>query len=488
VPHIRSMGPAFPALAMLLAITACGDRNRVIAPPPDRFAEAALPPPPVLAPSLVDAPIRLDLDTALAVLDSLLPTRFGSLNRRIRIAGNSRESFAFSVRRERFRATFRSDAVLLSTVLHYAGRGWYNPPLAPEVTGSCGTDPPMPRARIAVRLRPELTPDWTLRLHPQLVGLAPVSLAARDRCEVTFLRLDVTRHVLSAARDALVDQLATLDRRVAALDVRGVFADVWREMQHPIRLADSVWLVLDPTGVRAGRLQGSPREVGTTVGIEAHPRIETGARPMAGTTPLPSLGSAGPTQGLNLLVRGRFDYSIASRLLEHELAGVTVDVPGGSVIIKQVRLVGIGGGRIALGLEFRGSAEGRIYFVGRPAYDRATERIGMPDLEIDASTSGLLVRGLAWLRADELRDELRARATFRASDVLSDLTQLAMDGLNRELTPGVRLRAELTGSELLRIDPRLEGLYLEAQVTGSASLALSTSAFLDRPASAPGRD
>ncbi len=485
MPQVRSMGPAFPALAMLLAIVACGERNRVIAPPPDRFAEAALPPPPALAPSVVDAPIRLDLDTALAILDSLLPTRFGSLNRRIRIAANSRESFAFSVRRERFRATFRSDAVLLSTVLHYAGRGWYDPPLAPEMTGSCGTDPPMPRARIAVRLRPEITPDWALRLHPQLAGLAPVSRAARDRCEVTFLHLDVTRHVLAAARDALVDQLAALDRRVAGLDVRGVFADVWREMQHPIRLTDSVWLVLDPAGVRAGRLRGSTHDVGTTVGIVARPRIETGPRPTPGTTPLPALEPVGPTQGLSLLVHGRFDYSVASRLLDRELAGTTVDVPGGSVIVEQVRLFGIGGGRIALGLEFRGSAQGRIYFVGRPAYDRATDRITMPDLEIDASSSGLLIRGLAWLRADELRDELRAKATFSADEVLSGLTRLAMDGMNRELTRGVRLRAELTGAELLRIEPRLDGLYLEARAMGSAGLALSASAFQDRSPSTP---
>lgn len=461
-------------------------RDRVIAPPPERFAETALAPPPVLAPSAVDAPIRLDLALALAVLDSALPERFGDLDRRIRVPGSPRASFAFQVHRERFRAAFRPDAVVLSTVIHYAGRGWYDAPVAPEVTGSCGTDPPRPRARIAVRLRPELGRDWTLRTHARLDRLEPVTGSERDRCEVTFLHIDVTRNVLAAAREALEQQMPVLDRRVGELDVRGTFARIWAEMQQPIRLADSVWLVLDPTAVRAGRLIGSRTSVGTRVGIVARPRIETGPRPAPGTRPLPPLEPAGPLQGLNLLVRGRFDYSIASDLLNRELAGDTVETPGGAVVLEQVRLFGIGGGRIALGLDFRGRASGRIYFVGTPTHDPATDRIAMPDLDFDASSSGLLVRGLAWLRADELRNLLRTNATLDAGAILSQLTRLAMDGMNRELTRGVRLHARLTRTELLRIDPRRDGLYLEARATGNASLELSGDLFGGGPPSATG--
>ncbi|MGE3617378.1 MAG: DUF4403 family protein, partial [Gemmatimonadales bacterium] len=178
-----------------------------------------------------------------------------------------------------------------------------------------------------------------------------------------------------------------------------------------------------------------------------------------------------------LLVEGRLDYDLLGAELTEQLAGTAVEVPGGSVEIRELGVYPIGGGRLALGVRFAGTARGQLYFVGTPRYDSATATVVVPDLDYDASTAPLLVQGLAWLKADEFRDFLRARAAFPASNVVERLSDLAVKGMNRELVPGVFLDASLDRTAILRLLPRAEGLVLQGHATGNAVLHVTDGFF-----------
>jgi hypothetical protein len=54
---------------------------------------------------------------------------------------------------------------------------------------------------------------------------------------------------------------------------------------------------------------------------------------------------------------------------------------------------------------------------------------------------------------------------------------MAVRGMNRELTPGVRLHAALDRMDIVRIEPRLDALFVVARAQGSASLELSRELF-----------
>src|SRR5262249_44911646 len=152
-------------------------------------------------------------------------------------------------------------------------------------------------------------------------------------------------------------------------------------------------------------------------------------------TPLPPLDTATSSTGLNLLLQGRFDYPTISAYLTGALRGKEIRPPGGVITIEEVGAFGIGRGRLALGVRFAGTASGQVYFVGKPVYDSTTGRITVPDLDYDASTAGLLIKGLAWLNDNDIKNFLRAKATFPSSDALERLTTLAAKGMNRELAP-----------------------------------------------------
>lgn len=451
----------------------------MLAPPPERLRAAPVEPPPALPPTVVNMPLLIDLNTAAAVMETELPRRLGNIDRRISIPGKKRSAFAYEITRSPFAIKVQGDTFQIAATIRYQGRGWYDPPIGPDVSGSCGAEGKEPRARVAISIRPEITRDWQLVAQPKLSYLGPLTKTERDQCEVTFLKIDVTGKVLDAARAALRAQLPKLAAKLKTMDVKGEVEKIWNEIQKPIRLSDSVWLMLRPEGVRLGQLSGTREMLGGTLGIVARPKIETGPKPSVVPIPLPALDQPSGETGLNLLTEGRFDYLLISSNLSKALAGKTINVPGGTIEIKEVGVYGIGGGRLALGVRFGGTSSGQIYFVGTPKYEDSTGRIDVPDLDYDASTTPLLVKSLAWLKADQIRDFLRAKATFPSAETMERLSTLAATGMNRELVPGVFLSTSLNKTQILRLLPRIDALYLQAHATGQSALYV-TDAFFAR--------
>jgi hypothetical protein len=455
----------------------CKAESDVLAPPPDRLRSAPIERPPALPPTVVDMPLLIDLTTAVDLMEQALPRRLGNIDQRIKVPGKKRAAFAYGISRSPFEINVKGDTFQIAATIRYQGRGWYNPPIGPEVGGSCGSGGKEPRARVVISTRPEINRDWQLVAQPKLSYLGPLTKTERDQCEVTFLKIDVTGRVLDAARGAIRGQFPKLAQRLKALDVRSEVEKVWNEIQQPIRLADSVWLMLRPEGVRLGRLSGSREMLGGTIGIQARPKIETGAKPAVALVPLPALDPAGEDTGLNLLTEGRFDYVLIGANLTKAVAGKTIKVPGGTIGIKEIGAYGIGGGRLALGVRFGGTSSGQIYFVGTPQYEDSTGRIVVPDLDYDAATTPLLVKSLAWLKADQIRDFLRAKAAFPSAEAMERLSSLAATGMNRELVPGVFLSTTLNRTEIVRLLPRVDALYLQAHATGNAALHVTDGFF-----------
>ena len=89
-----------------------------------------------------------------------------------------------------------------------------------------------------------------------------------------------------------------------------------------------------------------------------------------------------------------------------------VERAGQVLQVKDVRLFGIGGGKLALELTFGGDVTGHIYFVGTPRYDAGTNELFVPDLDDDVGSKNTLVSGVEWVKHDEIRDFFRNNARW----------------------------------------------------------------------------
>jgi hypothetical protein len=164
-----------------------------------------------LAPSVVTAPVVFDLTEAIALLDSLVPVAFGDLDTRLRFASRPRVSAAFTAQRTPFRVVVDDGDLVLETIVTYEGRGWYKPPLLPELSAGCGSgDAPKPRVRVRIRSVPDVRRDWRLATRTRIT-MAPVSFEPRDECRVTTFRIDVTEKLVEGVQGILQPLRESLD-------------------------------------------------------------------------------------------------------------------------------------------------------------------------------------------------------------------------------------------------------------------------------------
>ena len=465
---------ARPMLAMLVVLAACGDPVTIdVAPPVARGGATAvtLPPPPV---SVVDAPIALDLRIALGALEQAVPRQFGDLDRQIRHPRNPRQRFAFEARREPFDVALDGDRLAISTVVAYAGRGWYDPPLLPAVSASCGTGDQRPRVRARVETQLDMTPDWRLRTKTRLTSLAPYSDTERDACRVTAFQIDVTDRVLDGVRGLLRRQLPRLDRELGAWDVRSRLARWYGVLGRPIRVTDSLWLLLRPGAIRYGGLALDDTALVADVRLFATPQLVSGAAPELPMPPLPRFDTAQSDVGdsARILLEARIDYATASGLLRDALVGRTFSRWQRRVRIDDVRLVPVGDGRVAFGVRFSGAARGEGWLLGTPALDETTGVLTIPDLDFDVATGDVLVRGLAFLRSEATLAALRAAARIPLTGPIDDLRETVERAMNRELADGVHLSATLTSARVVQVAVLADALVARAETTGAIGLGI----------------
>jgi hypothetical protein len=457
-------------LGLLLAAAGCGSER--VAPPVPRATTVwfdSLPPVPT---SYLDVPVRYDLAPALRWLESEVPVRFGDLEERKPIAGKKRLRYAYAAERSPFRLVVDGRTAVLQADVKYRARAWYNPPVLPEIGARCGKEGQEPRARLIVETNVQLTRAWTLRPRTRAMA-TPLSNPARDRCKVTFLRIDVTGKVMDGAREALEQRLAAFDSKVAAFDLPSESRRLWSVLGSPLKLTDSLWLVINPATVRIGLLKMQGDTLVTTIGISANPRVIGGSRPDVVPPPLPEPeDSTSRPPVLHLLTEGRLPYDVGSSILTRELRGTVIRVANQRLVLDSLHLIGVGDGRVAVGLAVHGSARGVLYAVGHPAYDTIRAELYMPDLEYDVGTKDLLTGTLAWLAGGQIEQFLRTRVRIKLAPVLADGRDLLEKNLNRDLADGVHLAMDVKSGRVLSVRAAPAALLVRAVASGQGELVL----------------
>jgi len=462
----------FLVITTLIATTSCEHKLDIDAPAPAIMADTDTLP--SLPTSTLDIPLTYDLAPVVRALENAVPKNFGNIEERHAVNGQPRMHVAFEATRDPFQVSLDGQTAHLTAVIHYAGRGWYKAPVVPEASGSCGTGAPAdrPRLRIEVTSPLRITPDWHLRGKTRIGNIAPLTEQNRDKCRVTVFNINVTDRVVDATRTILEGKRSMVDQKIASLDIRSRFEQWWHLLQRPIPLTDSVWLVINPSAVRMGETIGVKRTLVTALGFSASPRVETGRQPATVETPLPQLFPAAVGDGLHILLEGILDYSLATDLLKRALVGKIIEGKGQTLVVKDVRLFGIGGGKLALQVDFRGTVAGRIYFIGTPKYLPVSKELFVPDLDYDAGSANLLVSGFEWLKHDDVRDYFREHGRWPVGDILQKGREQLSKGLNRDLAPGVKLTADVEAVQGLSVHAQRRAIRVRARADASARLTV----------------
>ena len=459
------------AVVVLTSVFAWGRRSRTVEPrEPARAADLL---PSETPPSTLGVPLALPLSVLVELLEEAVPWTHGAADSLRPMQDRGRTSIDIALERGPFRASLVDDVAHVATTLQYRLQLSYDLPALPDPRGSCGLDGELP-PRLAVVLRSpiSLASDWTLRTRTQVADVRPASEGGADRCEVTFLGLDVTDRVVAGAHGFLAEHLAEIDRRAASVDTRSRFEEWWSVLREPLQLGDSLWLSLEPEGITRGPITGTGDSVRVALGLRARPRIVLGARPSPLSRDLPQLDSGRIEPSLDLVVDGRADYAAGSRFLADRLVGTELRVGGTALRLESLRVYGIGGGRLAMQVAVSGDLRGRLYLTGAPVIDSTASRISVPDLDFDVSTGEAVLGIVPALVARSLRDFLRREASWPVDPAVRWLADWLRRGLNRRLSDDLRVTGTVDSVQIDGVYPLREFLLVRMSARGRASLVI----------------
>jgi hypothetical protein len=459
------------ALLGPVALVTCGGTRELEPDPPLLLPDSVVPPASPL--STISVPLDIPVGVLADLLEDAVPRSFGTSDSMRTIPRDGRTRVSIALERGPFSVQVNGDRARIETTIGYALQVAYAIPAFPDVGGSCGTNGSLrPRLRVAIASPVSIAPDWTLRTRARVEDVRPASAQPRDRCEVTVFGLDVTEEVVSASRSFIDDHLDAVDLSAARVDTRSRFAEWWGRLREPIGLEDSLWLAIGPEAIRRGPLRGTGDTVEVELALSARPRIVYGPRPRGRLAPLPPLDTGSVEPRLDLLVDARAAYPAISDFLTQHLGGTEVELGNRVLLIRSLRVYGIGGGLLTLEIQLDGDVAGRLYLTGTPYIDPATGSISIPDLEFDEATRRELFPFFPDLAARPLRDFLRSRAVWPSEPAVQWLTGWLAIGLNRYLSDDLGITGVVDDVAIVAAYARREALYVRISAQGRASMFL----------------
>jgi hypothetical protein len=156
------------------------------------------------------------------------------------------------------------------------------------------------------------------------------------------------------------------------------------------------------------------------------------------------------------------------------LVGQSFEAAGRTVHIAEVRLGGVGDGRIFVELGLRGDVHGLVYLVGTPAYDAASDELRVPDLDFEVAARNALVEGAAWLVEEGFPELIRSRARWSVAPAREWALEKVNRGFNARVSNRVRLEGVAESVAVERVIAGPDELRIRASVQGRARLHVET--------------
>jgi Domain of unknown function (DUF4403) len=354
----RAGWSAGAAIAALIAVlTACAPKTQEtpIKPPrPALGSSEVASAPNDLPESSLDVLVSIPIEQLRATVEASVPTSLGAGDFNESINGGDGNchgngvSAGWNVSRGPLSVGFADGALNFGVGIEYDLKGRTKLPLpfgrcGPLFSGSCGRDgEPRRRANLALSARVAVSPDWGLQAEIQ-TQVTPI-----DRCQVLFLNIDITDHIMGAAKRALDGQTDKARNALQTVPVRSKAETAWNRLQQPRQVRPGVWLILNPVSADLQPLSQIGSDLVVGIKFRAKPRVVVSSQqPVLQASPLPSI-TQGPVANLfSVALPVDITFAEASAQLRQAIhadkGGLRVPAVGDQhVVIRDAELFGSG--------------------------------------------------------------------------------------------------------------------------------------------------
>ncbi|MBU6342528.1 MAG: DUF4403 family protein [Bacteroidetes bacterium] len=288
-----------------------------------------------------------------------------------------------------------------------------------------------------------IQPDWSLKTFTILeyhewlskpvlkTGMGNISIES-----IASLAINQSKTMLTKQIDQIVSQ---------QLSLRPSVESVWSALQTPTLLSDTykMWVKTTPTSISMTPVSSDWNTIQTKISVDCINEVLFGEKPaFRENTYLPNLKFIGPdytADDFQIRVATDVPFPEAERLAKGFLVGQVFESGKKKVKVEDIQIWG-NNDRLVVNTLLSGSFTGNIYFLGRPVFNPARNRIEMEDFDFHIDTKSMLLRSASWLFQGPMRKKIKDAMVFPLDENVKALrSEIANTLKSYPIQPGVTL-------------------------------------------------
>lgn len=260
------------------------------------------------------------------------------------------------------------------------------------------------------------------------------------------------------------------------IDFPSLMQKTWNDLQEPIQLdaQHNIWLKVKPKAICTSPILGQGSRLKFDVTLDSYVETTVGFKPAAhAKTKLPPYKTAEcilPV--LNLHSNIAVSYSKLEQLAKTMLVGQEFVQSGKKVKIDSVHFYGQKD-FLVVQLAVSGSANGTIYCIGKPYYDKSTRMLKVKDFDFELETKNSLIKTANWLMHKEFLNKIKPMLDIPLGGDIDALISTGNSQLkNYPLYKGVTLKGRLSNISLADILITKHAIVVGGEIEGYLRLEL----------------
>jgi hypothetical protein len=296
----------------------------------------------------------------------------------------------------------------------------------------------------------QIDSTWNLSTVTELEGYEwnrkPVIRVVGVDLPVTFIANQILRYTRGKIGRTIDEQVR------GVLDLRAEMEQAWAMLQDPIELSEEyrAWMYFNPQSIRMTPFHSRLDQIEASILVESYPRVVIGATlPETISTPLPPFSwTMMGSPGFFMQIQADIPIEEAEDLARVSVVGQRYDQGKRYVVIDNIEL-GAQEGKLLVKTTLSGSYNGRFDLEGTPRYNTQTNKLEIPDLDVDLRTRNLLFKSAGWLFKGSFRKMIQENIDYYLEDYLKLMRETIQQQFNEmPLGPGIFLDGALSNLQV----------------------------------------
>jgi hypothetical protein len=432
------------------------------------MAPQSLPP---LQESVINIPVKLFARPYLSQAESLAPSEFTSPGWPDYLVSSCdfrykyrfiRSGLGFACVNNKMTITFSGNYQIAGSKTVCA----FGKQVSPWINGSCGFgDEPMRRVQISINSLVEFQPNYSLKTTTLPEKVQPI-----DKCTVTIFNSDVTSEVIDSIGASVAAFGSSMDKTIAGMNFTSILRSLASTAGKKIPLMDYGFIKLNPSAVKAGRLNYQKDTLYFTLGLACFPEISSDSSNISVTNFLPPLGSGELPGGFQINTNASYEYAYIDTLISRIVKNKVFNLEGNEVIIRKVEVKGVDNNRVEFKIDFAGSKKGSLFLTGTPWLDAEQQVISVPDLDYSLKSSDLVLNVGKTLFNKKIINMMREKAVLKIREVYTENKMSLDSALNRNITKNILSTGNVQDVRLNGLVIKKDNLLFQASIKGLVTL------------------